>query len=232
LLRLIQDMPHFDGADPLAEALIWFREQGWMLNSGARGHVRRTLLARTRTTGRHGYEEQQPSQEWKVGLDQQCAPRHYSPGESAYRTSMGSETRRFLGRLERLGDQGRIAAALFRAQKASARAKKYRGSPKRRTYGKSYRDYAYERKGQQLKVLADLLNDGAGDISFGWGRDENMPMIPWVLYLDLPEGQVSFHSVSRFAGPSYQGKWDGSSLSESRVIAFCDNVIAQASESH
>jgi hypothetical protein len=31
----------------------------------------------------------------------------------------------------------------------------------------------------------------------------------WVLYVDLPTGQVSFHTAARGVGPDYPGKWDG-----------------------
>ena len=47
-----------------------------------------------------------------------------------------------------------------------------------------------------------------------------------VLYVDLPTGQVSFHAY----GPSenrreYDGKWDGTGLSEERIVKYCDLQI-------
>jgi hypothetical protein len=52
-----------------------------------------------------------------------------------YHGSNGGATRSFCVRLEKCGQLGRIAAALFRAQKASARAKVYHGGFHRRDGG-------------------------------------------------------------------------------------------------
>jgi len=43
--------------------------------------------------------------------------------------------------------------------------------------------------------------------------------------VDLPEGQVSFHSLARYAGPDYAGDWDGQRKSEERILRFCDQVF-------
>lgn len=71
-----------------------------------------------------------------------------------YRTSNGQLTRRFLLRLNSFGPWGQIAAQLFKAQKASKRAKKY--GPYAGINGSSFRDLSYQRKGQALKDLCDL----------------------------------------------------------------------------
>lgn len=47
----------------------------------------------------------------------------------------------------------------------------------------------------------------------------------WVLYVDLPGGQVSFHSAERYAGSDYTGEWDGKHLSAERIIRFAQDVI-------
>jgi hypothetical protein len=143
-----------------------------------------------------------------------------------YQGSDGAQTRRLYAELERLGPEGLIAMNLFRAQKCSRRAKKY--GPRAGVAGKSYRELAYERKGWSLRQLsAALAQHGARlGITFGWGRDEAQPFNRWVLYVDLPEGQVSFHSPERYEGPDYAGDWDGRRLSEERIIRFCQALLA------
>jgi hypothetical protein len=87
-----------------------------------------------------------------------------------------------------------------------------------------YSDLAYCRKGEFLQRLAELLAHDSCGMMWGWGLDLKQPNAKHVLYLDLPQGQVSLHSVRRFTGPDYPGKWDGMNASEGRVIQFCDAV--------
>lgn len=65
-------------------------------------------------------------------------------------------------------------------------------------------------------------------MNWGWGRDPAQPFAKHVLYVDLPLGQVSFHSESRYVGPDYGGEWDGDRASEGRVVQFCDVVMKGA----
>jgi hypothetical protein len=90
----------------------------------------------------------------------------------------------------------------------------------------SYRGLAYDRKGESLKELASVLVEHGMQIgiTFGWGRDEGS-FNPWVLYVELPNGQCSFHSPERYDGPDYLGEWDGVRASEERIINFCQVVI-------
>jgi len=39
----------------------------------------------------------------------------------------------------------------------------------------------------------------------------------WVVYFELPQGQVSFHSPTRGSGPDYPGEWDGTHTSQDRI---------------
>ena len=145
--------------------------------------------------------------------------------KTVYEGSNGGVTRSYCCRLEKAGPMGRIAAHLFRAQKASARAKVYRGGIERHDRHVSYREVAYEQKSKRLNDLCHVLaSDGCG-MSWGWGVDPAQRGARFVLYLDLPQGQVSFHSTERFAGPDYDREWDGSHKSEERIIAFCDSVM-------
>lgn len=125
-------------------------------------------------------------------------------------------TRRYLAELAECR-LGAVAAALFRVQKASSRAKQYRGR---------CRGYSYDRKNEQLHELVAALQRQAR-LRWGWQRDPAMRFYPWVLYVDLPDGQVSFHSGDRLEGPAYPGEWDGAAgTSPDRICAFCDRVRA------
>src|SRR6266852_517402 len=111
-----------------------------------------------------------------------------------YAGSDGELTKRYFALLMRSGPVGEIAVNLFRAQKSSARAKKYRGGIR----GKgSFRSMAYDRKGWSISELCKVLaaHPECG-VSFGWKKDPKSEFVgpEWVLYVELPEGQVSFHS--------------------------------------
>lgn len=144
-----------------------------------------------------------------------------------YVGSDGELTKRYYAELEKHGALGRVAVNLFRAQKCSARAKEYRGGI--RGVG-SYKGMAYDRKNWAMQQLCDVLVLNAGElgIAFGWKRDPGCPGYEQVLYVDLPEGQVSFHSRVRYAGPDYPGEWDGRHLSAEHILAFCDRVAGVA----
>lgn len=124
-------------------------------------------------------------------------------------------TRRLLSDLDLRGEQGKLAAALFRAQKASARAKEYRGDSV---------DYSYGRKAEQLTVICDLLSSTANGLIWGWGQDKSGNLTD-VLYIDLPCGQVSFHSESRLVGPDYLKPWDSGQNSAENVMEFASQVL-------
>lgn len=145
-----------------------------------------------------------------------------------YAGSNGELTKQLYATLETLGPRGVIALNLFRAQKASARAKVYRGGI--RGQG-SFKRMAYDKKSWSIDLLCGVLQLHAlpGDgLTWGWKQDPDVlfgERPSWVLYVDLPEGQVSFHSPTRGAGPDYLGDWDGSGLSEQRIIAFVSRVL-------
>jgi hypothetical protein len=138
--------------------------------------------------------------------------------------SDGSLTRAYYARLLLRGPMGIIAMNLFRAQKCSTRAKKYRGG----IAGKgSYRDMAYDRKNYSMRELCKALLEYGEQVKirFGWKQDPRQPHASWVLYVDLPQGQVSFHCTERFAGPDYAGDWDQQRASQIRILRFCDDVF-------
>lgn len=141
-----------------------------------------------------------------------------------YAGSDGEATKRFYAELMKHGAAGEIAVNLFRAQKCSARAKAYRGGI--RGVG-SFRGLAYDRKQWAMNYVTRTLFDHGVLLGIGWGwkLDPAQKFHHWVLYVDLPTGQVSFHTDQRGAGPDYAGDWDGQKKSAERIIAFCDQVL-------
>lgn len=144
-----------------------------------------------------------------------------------YDGSDGDATRQLYASLEDLGPIGLVAMNLFRAQKCSARAKVYLGG---NGHG-SYRSQAYERKQWSMDNLTRILLEHADALSltWGWQRDDDQAYHAWVLYVDLPNGQVSFHTDRRGVGPDYHGAWDGvRDGSVGRIIRFTAEVLSAA----
>lgn len=140
---------------------------------------------------------------------------------AVYRGSDGEVTKALYAELERIGPAGQIAMNLFRAQKCSERAKLYRG--------RRYKDAAYERKNWSMGLLCGALRVYAVEmgIRWGWGQDLSEPFAPWVLYVDLPQGQVSFHSTVRLEGPDYPDGWDhAAGASPMRILGFVEAIRA------
>jgi hypothetical protein len=141
--------------------------------------------------------------------------------------SDGALTRAYYARLLERGNPGIVAMNLFCAQKCSTRAKKYHGGlPGKGSYSKM----AYERKNFSLQELCKALFEHGPEvgITFGWKKDPSQDFASWVLYVDLPNGQVSFHCTVRYEGPDYPGDWDEQRASEIRILAFCDSVFQQS----
>src|SRR5581483_4536929 len=128
-----------------------------------------------------------------------------------YRGSDGEATKALYERLTGLGPLGIVATNLFRAQKNSERAKAYRG----RAIG---------------NLCAALAEHGLPDAgAWGWGEDDKQPYHRHVLYIDLPTGQVSFHTGARGDGPDYPRAWDGvPGQSADRIIRWCARLLDHA----
>lgn len=145
-----------------------------------------------------------------------------------FKSSDGELTKRYYAKLEACGPIGAVAVNLFRAQKCSTRAKLYRGGVRGRG---SFRGMAYDRKAWAMQNLCTVLVQHGGElgIRFGWKADPNTPLrgdASWILYVDLSQGQVSFHSPSRGHGPDYPGDWDQVKASCERVLVFCNSICA------
>jgi hypothetical protein len=141
-------------------------------------------------------------------------------------TSDAQKTKTYYAALAKRGPAGDLAINLMRAQKSSTRAKQYHGGI--RGVG-SFRDLAYAAKNGAILNLCQVLDRHGRrlKIRFGWKRD---PLVvfgcrpSWVLYIDLPQGQVSFHSPEQLSAHAYHGDWDHEHKSEERILAFCDSV--------
>jgi hypothetical protein len=141
-----------------------------------------------------------------------------------WNASDGELTREMYRCLEACGAVGKLAVALFRANKCSARAKVYRGGI--RGQG-SYKSMAYQRKEWSMgEVCKVLLGTSELGLTWGWKKDPAEGFHSWVLYVDLPgAGQVSFHARTRGQGPDYPHEWDGKRASSERICQFCNDVL-------
>lgn len=146
---------------------------------------------------------------------------------STYEGSDGNATQNLYRQLVEIGPAGVVAMNLLRASKCSERAKKYRGGD-----GKgSYRQQAYQRKQYSIECLDRELRSHAEalGIRWGWGRDPAQARHDAVLYVDLPMGQVSFHTGVRGMGPDYPGAWDGvRGAGASRIISWSASLFQRA----
>lgn len=131
----------------------------------------------------------------------------------------GDVTKAYYGALNAKGPSGQLATALFRAQKRSSAAKRYRG--------RKYTRAAYDVKNWSLSEICRILK-GNTVIPWGWKRDPKTVYFEWVLYVDLPVvGQVSFHTAERLEGPDYLGEWDETTQSTKRILEFCDRIMGE-----
>jgi hypothetical protein len=140
-----------------------------------------------------------------------------------FEQSNGEVTRAYYAQLQLHGPIGVVAMNLFRAQKTSTRAKRYRG--------RRFKSAAYDVKAYSMSELCRTLAASAAELGmrYGWKADPDTRFgeePSWVLYVDTPYGQISFHAPSRGQGPDYPGEWDRSHASETRILAFCDAVMS------
>lgn len=131
----------------------------------------------------------------------------------------GAVTVAFYEALAALGPLGLVARDLFRAQKRSNAAKRYkRGRFKREAY--EVKQYAMSELAKTLTEHADALQ-----ITWGWGYDAPREPHAWVLYVQTDDRwQCSYHTGARGNGPDFPLFWDGGN-SEAAMVAFVAHVI-------
>lgn len=149
---------------------------------------------------------------------------------AVYDGSDGEKTKQLYQTLDALGPAGIVATNLFRASKNSHRAKQYRGGNREG----SYSSQAYERKDWSIGNLCEVLavHGPSLKIVFGWGVDAKKNDGPHsaVFYVDLPTGQVSFHTARRSERPVYPGTWDGQTgISHVRIQRWCAHLLSKTS---
>lgn len=127
----------------------------------------------------------------------------------------GDVTKAYYADMNSKGVEGELAVALFRAQKRSTAAKRYRGRKHTRS--------AYDVKNWSLGEVCRILGKNLG-IEWGWKYDAKAVNFEWVLYMDLPQGQCSFHSPDRLTGPDYTGTWKPAKPSYEVIIEYCDSI--------
>lgn len=130
----------------------------------------------------------------------------------------GDLTRRFYAHLDSLGVHGQLATALFRAQKRSEAAKRYRG--------KRYTRAAYDVKNWSLSEVCRIAPQ-VQDLQWGWRRDPRTKGYDEVLYVELPYGQCSFHSSERLGGPDFTGPWKPQPDSRTSILSYCADVMVR-----
>lgn len=137
--------------------------------------------------------------------------------QAIYNGSDGDATKALYADLEKHGPAGLVALNLFRACKCSSRAK---------GYSRRYKGEAYGRKQWSMRNLCDILGQHgeALGISWGWMEDPDQPFHNQVLYIDIPTGQVSFHTDVRGKGPDYYRSWDG--VRDAAHVRICQWVQA------
>jgi hypothetical protein len=143
-----------------------------------------------------------------------------------YYGSDGDATKALYERLAQLGPAGVVAVNLFRACKCSERAKRYGYS-----HGGKWKDRAYDRKQWSMGNLCEALSKHADalGIRWGWKTDPAQDFHRWVLYVEIPTGQVSFHARDRGTGPDYPGQWDGvRKVSAGRIIEWCERLLVDS----
>lgn len=148
---------------------------------------------------------------------------------AVFAQSSGDLTKSYYAEMNTKGPLGELAVALFRAQKRSSAAKKYRRG--------KFTHAAYDVKNWSLGEICRVITTYDLRFEWGWKRDPKTPGYEWVLYVDLPTGQCSFHSSQRLHDKNYPGEWDGEGMSQPRILAFCDMVylgisVHEAKEIH
>lgn len=137
-----------------------------------------------------------------------------------YTASDAEATRELYAELMEHGSAGELAVNLLRASKKSERAKVYRGQ--------RYRSASYDGKQWAMGEICRVLTAHPELARWGWGVDEKQSFHNQVLYIDLPTGQVSFHTAARGPGPDYPGKWDGApNRSASRICGYAAQILAR-----
>lgn len=134
-----------------------------------------------------------------------------------FQTTDGDEVIDYCTALCERGLIGGLAVCLFRTQNNSSRAKRNHRS----------RSSRYENKNGQILTLCRFLERFAEGLAvdWGWREDDQQAYHRQVLYVDTPEGQVSFHTADRLQGPDYEKPWCQKRPSEDRLLGLFAEIL-------
>jgi hypothetical protein len=141
-----------------------------------------------------------------------------------YKQQNGDITKAYYAEMNAKGYAGMLAVALFRAQKRSDAAKRYRNH---------FSGDAYDVKNWSLEQVVAILTRHDFGFEWGWKEDPHTPGFTWVLYVDLPTGQCSFHTRHPICAARkceikrYTGRWNPGEGSLTAILLYCDSVQNQ-----
>lgn len=109
----------------------------------------------------------------------------------------------------------------------------YRGSNRSKHAYHAYRGSRDARQ-RDYSEKASALDEAAVaaqecGVNAGWqpNSDKDSP-VPYIVYFDLPTGQVSFHTTSDCGLPRYDGEWDQETeVAQARIEAAIDEYLAK-----
>lgn len=143
----------------------------------------------------------------------------------AFYTFNAPLSRRLCQDLDAMGPMGQLASLLFKAGKASKQARSYQG--KAPVSRRPYCDYSKDRMKEMLMKAVCLLDAHAKPlgISWGWRANDKPDSPPWVLSIDLPNGQVTYGLPDRLMGPDYESASESDFYNSIRITELCADVL-------
>lgn len=133
-----------------------------------------------------------------------------------------------LNQLRLHGRVGMIGAALLNCQKESSNAKKHLKGHAGAIQSRRLSRERYQQKHQAMAALQVHLKEYQ-TFNWGWAPDPNpsKSSAVHVLYVDLPTGQVGFHSTQMLGRNAkvYTGQWDGQNKNMERIFKFCEDIL-------
>jgi hypothetical protein len=154
-----------------------------------------------------------------AGIDEFAARQKAAQSAAAKRAARTRQERKRLSATP----FGRLLLALREARECNDRAKsraanglhidyyfgfdssRYAQANYRRSRDARWSDY----RQKSLALDAACSEAQRTTIRWGWAQDKLVEDAPFVIYFDLPSGQVSFHAEFRGDGLDYGGEWDG-----------------------
>lgn len=138
-----------------------------------------------------------------------------------YYGGTSAATRRYLAALESLGQQGRIAAGLFRVAKAPVWTTAPRGDPR---VG-DHRGLSWGRRVEAMRQLCVLLADDPAGLVWGWTAGP-CHQARHVLLVQLPTGLVAIQHCVRGDGPDWSSPlFHPLPASPRPILRFCDSLL-------